>query len=124
MSGSFLAQERGFESRERDFRREMDILHSSTHSELTLQVCPHSIPHTAPSSLLQVERSRDKLLLGVIQQLQSLCDGRHASSPASLPPLCVYRIKVRREVMIFMTSAGPLCLRFCLRMSRERDLES
>ena len=45
MPGSFLAQERGFETREREFRREMEALHSSTHSELLLQVGPHSIPH-------------------------------------------------------------------------------
>ena len=44
LTGSFLAQERGFESREREFRRDMDTLHSSTHNELSLQVSPHSIP--------------------------------------------------------------------------------
>ncbi|CAI8024034.1 E3 ubiquitin-protein ligase UBR5 [Geodia barretti] len=77
---SFLAQERGFKSREREFRRDMDTLHSSTHNELSLQV----------------ERPRDKLLLGVLQQLQAMCDSRHSSSPStSLPPLCVYRFKVR-----------------------------
>lgn len=38
LPGSYLAQERGFEAREREFRREMDAVHSSTHSELTLQV--------------------------------------------------------------------------------------
>ena len=44
----------------------------------------------------QVERPRDKLLLGVLQQLQAMCDSRHSSSPStSLPPLCVYRFKVR-----------------------------
>ena len=95
LPGSYLAQERGFEVREREFRREMDTLHSNTHSELTLQVCPHSIPPDAHmmSLVSQVERSRDKLLLGVLQQLQSVYESRHSSSPTH-PPLCVYRIKV------------------------------
>ena len=43
LPGSYLAQERGFEAREREFRREMDTVHSSTHSELTLQVRPASL---------------------------------------------------------------------------------
>ena len=47
LPGSYLAQERGFEVREREFRREMDALHSNTHSELTIQVCPHIIPPAA-----------------------------------------------------------------------------
>ena len=92
---SFLAQERGFECREREFRRDMDTLHSSTHCELTIQVSLYSIPYNLINcieSSYQVERSRDKLLLGVIQQLQTMYDNHHSSSPH--PPLCVYRIKV------------------------------
>lgn len=93
---SFLAQERGFEAREREFRREMDILHSSTHNELALLVSTHSIPTTTVSIPCQVERTRNKLILEVLHQLQLLCESRHSSSPSSsLPPLCVYRIKVR-----------------------------
>ena len=51
LPGSFLAQERGFESREREFRRDMDSLHTSTHNELSLQVSPRSIlPALCPDS--------------------------------------------------------------------------
>lgn len=46
----------------------------------------------------QVERSRDKLLLGVIQQLQNVYETRQASSSVS-QPLCVYRIKVSNDIV-------------------------
>ena len=36
--GSYLAEERVFEARERDFRREMDFLRTSTHKEIILEV--------------------------------------------------------------------------------------
>ena len=45
MPGSYLSQERRFEVREREFRREMDSLRSNTRQELLLQVSPDSIPH-------------------------------------------------------------------------------
>lgn len=47
----------------------------------------------------QVERSRDKLLLGVVQQLQAVYETRHVTTTSSSnPPLCVYRIKVGNDI--------------------------
>lgn len=127
LPGSYLAQERGFEAREREFRREMDTVHSSTHSELTLQVSPASLSagNGITSSCLQVERSRDKLLVGVVQQLQTVYETRHVTTTSSSnPPLCVYRIKVSNDVHeaqvpVICGSLG----RLCLRTSQERGQE-
>ena len=41
-----------------------------------------------------MERNRDKLLLGVLQQLHSVHESRHVPSSSGQPPLCVYRVKV------------------------------
>ena len=56
--GSYLAQERGFAAREREFRREMDALHSNTHRELSLQVWPHSMLLSAVQASLSESHSR------------------------------------------------------------------
>lgn len=48
VQGSYLAEERPFEMREREFRREMDSLRTSTHRELMLHVSPC---HLCPCSM-------------------------------------------------------------------------
>ena len=42
--GSYLADEKQFEMREREFRREMDAIRSSSHREVVIEVSPGSGP--------------------------------------------------------------------------------
>lgn len=73
---SVLAYLKSFEKVEREFRRDMETLHSAAHRDI----------------VVEVERCREKLLTGTFRVLNSFCDSKHSNG--SSQPLCVHRIKV------------------------------